>query len=433
MQRHPGWRQPARRHAAFGPSNPFYAPSTLPFQAPPFDRIKDEDYQPAVEAGMARQAKEIRAIADASSKPTFDNTMVPLERSGLLLARAHAAFSAVAQANTNPVLQAAKAALAPQLAAHHDAIYLNRKLFARVAALHEQRDSVHLDPESRRLIDVTYDEFVHSGAGLSDADKAALQKLNEEASTLSDSFTTKLLAATTDAALHTASAAALAGLSDSEMAAAAQAARSRNLDGYVLPLQNTTQQPALVSLRDRPTRQALFDNSWTRAQRGDANDTRAGIARLAQLRAQRARLLGFPNHAAWKLQDQMAKSPDAVLEFLDALVPVATAKAAREGADIQALIDEQHLGFTLEAWDWNFYADQVRKAKYSLDEAQLKPYFELGSTLENGVFYAANRLYGVTFRRTQGYPGIPIRRARLRGHRRRRQTPGAVLLRLFQA
>jgi peptidyl-dipeptidase Dcp len=388
----------------FGPSNPFYAASKLPFQAPPFDRIRDEDYQPAIEAGMVQQQAEVRAIAAASTKPTFDNTLVPFERSGLLLQRAHAAFNAVSGANTNPVLQAAKAALAPKLAAHHDAIYLNPKLFARVASVYKQRESSHFDSESRRLIEFTYDEFVHSGANLSDADKAKLRKLNEEASTLSDSFTTKLLAATKDAAFHTSTSAVLAGLSDAQVAAAAQAAQSRNTDGYVLALQNTTQQPAFVSLRDRATRQTIFENSWNRTERRDANDTRATIARLAQLRAERARLLGFPNHAAWKLKDQMAKTPDAALAFMDALIPVAAANAARQSVDIQALIDAQHSGIMLEPWDWKFYEDQVRKAKYNLDDAQVKPFFELGSVLENGVFYAASRLYGISFKERKDIP-----------------------------
>jgi peptidyl-dipeptidase Dcp len=388
----------------FGPSNPFYAASKLPFQAPPFDRIKDEDYQPAIEAGMAQQRAEVRAIADASTKPTFDNTLVPFEKSGLLLQRAHAAFNAVSEADTNSVLQAAKAALAPKLAAHHDAIYLNPKLFARVASVYERRESRRFDSESRRLIKFTYDEFVHSGANLSDADKAKLRKLNEEASTLSDGFTAKLLAATKDAAFHTSTAAVLAGLSDAQVAAAAQAAQSRNMDGYVLALENTTQQPAFVSLRDRATRQTIFENSWNRTERGDANDTRATIARLAQLRTERAKLLGFPNHAAWKLKDQMAKTPDAALAFMDALVPVAIANAARESADIQSLIDEQHSGITLEPWDWEFYGEQVRKAKYNLDDAQIKPFFELGSVLENGVFYAANRLYGISFKERKDIP-----------------------------
>jgi peptidyl-dipeptidase Dcp len=388
----------------FGPSNPFYAASTLPFQAPPFDRITDEHYQPAIEAGMVQQQAEIRTIAENPAKPTFENTLVPFERSGLLLERARAAFSAVSQANTNPKLQAVKAALAPKLAAHHDAIYLNPKLFARVASIYKRRDSGGIDAESRRLIEFTYDEFVHSGADLADADKAKLRNLNEEASTLSDTFTAKLLAATKEAAFQAQLPAALSGLSDAEVAAAAQAARSRAVDGYVLVLQNTTQQPAFVSLQDRATRQAIYENSWGRTERGDAGDTRAIIARLAQLRAERAALLGFPNHAAWKLKDQMAKTPEAALGFMDALVPVATAKAAEESADVQALIDEQHGGFTLEPWDWEFYGEQVRKAKYSVDDTQIKPYFELGSVLENGVFYAANQLYGITFTERKDIP-----------------------------
>ncbi|MGA2186929.1 MAG: peptidyl-dipeptidase Dcp [Steroidobacteraceae bacterium] len=386
------------------PSNPFYAPSSLPFQAPPFDRIKDGDYQPAMEAGMAQQEAEVRAIADNPAEPTFDNTLVPLEKSGLLLERARAAFDAVAEANTNPALQAAKAALAPKRAAHHDAIYLNAKLFARVAAIYRQRASRGLNAEARRLIEVTYDEFVHSGANLPEADKAKLRQLNEEASTLSDTFTTKLLAATKEAAFHTTSADALAGLSDAQLAAAAQAAQSRHADGYVLAMQNTTQQPAFVSLRDRATRQSLFERSWGRSERGDGNDTRATIARLAQLRAERAKLLGYANHAAWKLADQMAKTPQAALEFMDALAPAATAKAARESGDIQSLIDAQHGGFTLEPWDWEYYGEQVRKAKYALDDAQVKPYFELGNVLVNGVFYAAHQLYGITFTERKDIP-----------------------------
>jgi peptidyl-dipeptidase Dcp len=394
----------AAAEAAFGTNNPFYAPSTLPFGAPPFDRIKDADYRPAIEAGMASQLEEIRAIAENPAKPTFDNTFVALEKSGRLFARARAAFSAVTGADTDPELDEAKAALAPEMAAHRDAIYLNERLFARIAAVYKVRDSLKLDPESLRLVQVTYDEFVRSGATLSAADKIELRKLNEEASILSNTFTTKLLAATKAGALQTTSAAALAGLSDAQLAAAAQAATSRKTDGYVLPLQNTTQQPEFVSLQDRATRHAIFENSWTRTERSDANDTRETIARLAQLRAQRAKLLGFPSHAAWKLQDQMAKTPQAALAFMDSLAPAATGKAAREGADIQALIDAQHGGFTLEAWDWEFYAEQVRKAKYALDDSEIKPYFEIGNVLVNGVFYAATQLYGITFKERKDIP-----------------------------
>jgi peptidyl-dipeptidase Dcp len=348
--------------------------------------------------------KEIRAITANPAKPTFKNTFIPMEKSGQLLGRAQAAFSAVSEANTNGVLQAAKAALAPKLAAHNDAIFLNPKLFARVSAIYKLRDAPDVDPESRRLIEVTYDQFIHSGANLSNADKAKLRKLNEEMSTLSDAFSSKLLAATRDAAFHANSREALAGLTDAQLASAVEAAKERHLNGYVLALQNTTQQPILVSLTDRATRQAIFDASWSRAEQGDDGDTRTTIARLALLRAQHAALLGFANHAAWKLADQMAKTPEAALGFMDALVPVATAKAAAESADIQALIDAQHGGFTLAPWDWEFYGEQVRKAKYQLDVAEVKPYFELGNVLVNGVFYAANQLYGLTFTERKDIP-----------------------------
>src|SRR5713226_6357175 len=361
--------------ARFGPANSFYAPSTLPFHAPPFDKIKDEDYQPAIEAGMAEELSEIQAIADNSAPPTFENVLVAMEKSGRLLQRATAAFFGVVGANTNPLLQRVRTTEAPKLAAHQDAIYLNAKLFARVAALYKQRQALHLDPESLRLLEVTYDRFVRSGVNLSDADKTELKKLNEEISTLSTDFSTKLLAATKDGAYVTTDKGALAGMTDAQIAAAAQTAQSRKQEGYVIPLQNTTQQPDLASLSVRATRQAIFENSWNRAERGDGNDTREVISRMAQLRARRAQLLGYASHAAWKLGDQMAKTPEAALKFMDALVPGATAKAANEAKDIQDVIAAQKGGFTLQPWDWNFYSEQVRKAKYDLNKADLKPYF----------------------------------------------------------
>jgi len=388
----------------FGPSNPFYAPSSLPFHAPPFDKIKDGDYRPAIEAGMAQQLAEMRRIAGSSAPPTFENTFVAMEKSGRLLARASAALNGVGEANTNPTLQTTKKALAPEMAAHEDAINLDKKLFGRVAEIYRRRGALNLDRESLRLVEVVYDEFVRAGANLSDADKEQLKKLNEEASTLSNDFSTKLLEATKDAAYAAPARTALAGLSDRELAAAAQAAAGRQLPGYVILLQNTTQQPALASLSLRSTREALFHDAWDRAERGDAHDTRAVLARLAQLRAQRAKLLGFASHAEWKLQDQMAKTPQAALGFMDALVPVATAQAAREAADIQSVIDAQHGGFALAPWDWDFYAEQVRRAKYDLDEGEIKPYFELNNVLENGVFYAAARLYGVSFKERKDIP-----------------------------
>jgi len=389
--------------AAFGPSNPFFAPSTLPYHAPPFDRIRDSDYQPAIEAGMARQIQEITAIADDSAPPTFENTFVAMEKTGQLLNRAMSAFSAVAGANTNPTIEEVQSALAPRLAAHQDAIYLNAKLFARVKAVHDNVASLHLDAESQRLVTIVCDQFIHAGAALNHADKEKLKKINEEASTLEDKFQRGLLADTKKAAFVTTDRSVLAGLSDAQIAAAAQLAESRKVQGCVIPLQNTTQQPDFTELSDRATRQTIFQNGWTRGEQA-GGDLRPVVARLAQLRAQKARLLGYPSYAAWVLEDQMAKTPQAVLGFLNQLIPPATAKAQREGQTIQALIDAQHGGFTLQPWDWNFYAEQVRKAKYDFDESQVKPYFEIDNVLENGVFYAAHELYGLTFNERKDIP-----------------------------
>ncbi|HEX8893833.1 MAG TPA: M3 family metallopeptidase, partial [Terriglobales bacterium] len=290
------------------------------------------------------------------------------------------------------------------LAAHLDAIRLNDKLFQRVSTIYNERKSLNLDPESLRLVEYDYDQFVHAGAKLNEADKAQLKKLNEELATLSNTFATKLLAATKEGAYATTDKGAMAGLSDAQINAAAEAAKGRKVEGYVIPLQNTTQQPDLVSLSVRDTRQTMFGNSWNRAEKGNDNDTRDTIAKIAQLRAQKGKLLGYPTFAAWKIEDQMAKTPEAALKFMDALVPAATAKAANEAADIQAVIDQQKGGFKVQPWDWDFYAEQVRKAKYDLDEEQIKQYFELNNVLENGVFYAANQLYGITFKERHDLP-----------------------------
>ncbi len=389
--------------AAFGPSNPFYAPSSLPFHAPPFDRIRDTDYQPAIEAGMAEQEREMLTIADNPAPPTFENTFAAFEKSGQLLQRAMSVFQGITSANTNPALEKVQEIEAPKLAAHSDAMYLNPKLFARVKTIYEQRATLHLDPESLRLVEYQYDHFVHAGAALSPDDKEKLKKLNEEASTLEDAFTRGLLKATKDAAYATTDRAALAGLSDAEIEAARQAAAGRHLPGYLIPLQNTTQQPVLTELTDRATRKAIFEKSWTRAEQ-PGNDLRPIVARLAQIRAEKAKLLGFPNFASWSLENQMAKNPTAVFNFLNQLIPAATARAESEGKSIQAVIDAQHGGFQLQPWDWNFYAEQVRKAKYDLDESQVKPYFDINNVLENGVFYAAHLLYGLSFTERKDIP-----------------------------
>lgn len=386
------------KDATLPASNPFAAPSTLPLQAPPFDKIKDSDYQPAIEAGMREQIAEIEKIADNKEAPTFDNTFVAMEKSGRMLARTFGALGVVSSANTNPVLQKVQEDIAPQLAAHADAIHLNPKLFARIKAVHDQRDSLKLDAESLRLVDVVYHDFVHAGAQLSDADKAKLKKLNGEESTLSAQFVNKLLAAANKGALVVSDKKQLAGLGEGDLAAAAEAAKARKLDGkWVIALQNTTQQPDLQSLTDRATRQKLFEASWSRAEKNDANDTRKTIARIAQIRAEKAKLLGYADFAAWQLDNQMAKTPATALKFMGELVPAATAKARAEAADIEAAIARSGARFKLEPWDWLMYSEQVRKARYDLDESQIKPYFELDRVLKDGVFYAANQLYGLTF------------------------------------
>ena len=353
---------------------------------------------------MAAQLVEIDAIASNSAPPTFENTLVAMERSGALLDRTMRTFSAVTGANTNPTLQDVQREMAPRLAAHSDAIHLNAKLFARIQTLYTQRNSLKLEPEQLRLLEITYGEFVHAGAQLAPADQARLKQLNEEESTLSNAFRSKLLAATKAGAYTTTDAAALAGLSPAQLAAAQDAAKARNEQGYALPLQNTTQQPALSSLTSRDTRKALFEHSLSRAEHGGDDDTRSTIARLAQLRAQKAKLLGFSTYAAWKLDDQMAKTPATALQFMNNLVPAATAKAHQEAAEIQARINSSGGNFTLEPWDWELYAEQVRKAKFDLDENAVKPYFEINAVLENGVFYAAHLLYGISFHERHDLP-----------------------------
>jgi peptidyl-dipeptidase Dcp len=385
-------------------SNPFAAESTLPFHAPAFDKIKMADYAPAFDEGMRVHLAEMEAIANDPAKPTFENTIEKAERSGQLLTRVAKVFFNLAQSNTNEDIQKLQAELAPKLAAHQDEIALNPKLFARVKALYDARDGF-TDPEQKRLVERYYQNFVRAGALLNDADKATLRKLNEEESKLTTEFQTKLLAATNAAALVVDDKKQLAGFSDADIAAAAEAAKTRKLDGkWVVVLQNTTQQPAQVSLKDRATREKLFDASIHRADRGDANDTRQIIQRLAKLRAERAELLGFKNYAAYSLDDQMAKTPENAIKLMTDMVPAATAKAAGEEADMQALVDKQKGGFKIAPWDWQFYAEQVRKAQYDLDESQIKPYFELDNVLKNGVFFAANKLYGLTFKERKDIP-----------------------------
>jgi len=386
-------------------ANPFSQPSTLPYQTPPFDRISDADYRPALEQAMAEKRAEVQQIAENPDAPSFENTYEALEKCGLMLRRVENVFGAMTSANTNATLQALDEEMSPRLAALNDEIRLNSKLFARLDSVYQQRESLELPAEALRLVEVVWQTFQLAGASLSDDQKTALKALNQQSATLSTQFTNRLLAGTKAGGLSLSSADALAGLSEAELTVAAQAAAERGLQGqWWLALQNTTQQPVLQDLSDRQTRENLFDLAWRRTEKGDANDTRELIVKLAAVRAQQAQLLGFSSFAEWKLQDQMAKTPDAALAFMRAIVPAATARAKREAADIQAVIDQQQGGFALEPWDWLFYAEQVRRAKYDLDESQIKPYFEVTSVLENGVFYAATQLFGITFARRDDIP-----------------------------
>jgi peptidyl-dipeptidase Dcp len=386
-------------------TNPFLKASPLPFQAPQFNLIKDSDFEPAIDEGMKRQIAEIEKIANDPAPPTFENTIVAMERSGQMLNRVEQVFQALNSANTNPTLQNIDKTESPRLAAHQDAIYLNEKLFRRVEAVYDQRDKLQLSSEAQMLLKVYHHDFIHAGANLPEATKVRLREINKQLSSLMTAFNIKLLAGTKAGALVVADKSQLDGLSAGAIDAAAQAASGRGLKGkWAILLQNTTQQPSLTFLTNRAVRKQLFENSWTRTEKGDANDTRDTIATIAELRAEKAALLGYPNYAAYVLDDQMAKNPATVETFLNKLVPPATAKANREAQDIQQVIDKDGQHFQLEPWDWNLYAEQVRKAKYDLDENEVRPYFEVNNVLENGVFYAAHELYGLTFKERKDFP-----------------------------
>ncbi|MBB6598074.1 peptidyl-dipeptidase Dcp [Luteimonas sp. MC1825] len=385
--------------------NPLLAASTLPFQAPVFDRIEDSHYQPAIEEGMRQHLAEVRKIADNAEAPSFANTIEALERSGALLTRAAGIFSAMTSANTNPTLQASEVALAPKLAEHGDAIHLDPALFARVKSLHAQRADLGLTPEQLTVLERTYEKFVRAGAELDDARQAELRKLNSEESSLTTAFSNKLLAAGNAGGVFVDDVAKLDGLDAAAIAAAADAAKAAGKDGqWLLPLQNTSQQPVLASLKDRALREQVMAASLGRAEKGDGNDTRATIQRLAELRARKAELLGYPSYAAYGIADQMAVTPEVALKLLTDTVPAATARAKAELAKIQAVVDAQGGGFTAGAADWDFYAEQVRKAEFDLDEAQIKPYFELDRVLKDGVFFAAEQLYGITAKERTDLP-----------------------------
>ncbi|CZY49817.1 peptidyl-dipeptidase Dcp [Enterobacter hormaechei] len=377
-------------------NNPFFEISLLPYQAPRFDAINDSHYRPAFDEAMRLKRADIDAIIAQRAAPDFDNTVLALEKSGAMLSRVSSVFFAMTSAHTNDGLQALDEQFSTELAGLANDIWLNDTLFARVEAVWQDREA--LDAESRRLTEEMYQHFVLAGARLNADEKAELKALNTEAATLTSQFNQRLLAANKAGGLVVDNVHQLDGLSAEEVAAAAHAAAEKGLtDRWLIPLLNTTQQPALAALSLRKTRKKLFSAGWERTQKGDENDTRELIRRLTALRARQAQLLGFDNYASWSIADQMAKTPEAALEFMRGIVPAARGRAALEQADIQKVIDDEQGGFTVQAWDWAFYAERVRSAKYALDESQIKPYFALNTVLEDGVFWTATQLFGIRF------------------------------------
>ncbi|MBW8524312.1 M3 family metallopeptidase [Chryseobacterium chendengshani] len=382
-------------------SNPFMKKSKLQYEAPEFDKIKNEHFKPAFEFGLKQHDAEILKIANNSEAATFENTIVALEKSGEVLKRAVTIFSNLTSANTNPTLQALDEEFAPIFAAHSDKMYLNENLYERIKAISDNG----LDSESKRLLKFYKQNFEIAGANLSAADKEKLKQYNQEMASLSTQYSNKLLEARKEGGIIIDNVKELDGLSADEIAAAAADAKTAGKDGkYLLALQNTTQQPVLQNLTNRATREKVFKASWMRAEKGGNSDTRETIEKLAKLRLKKAQILGKKSFAEWKLQDQMAKNPDAAVKLMNQLATPAVETAKREAKDIQDLIDQQKGGFKLEPWDWNFYAEQVRKAKFDLDENQIKPYFEITTVLEKGVFFAAEKFYGLTFKKRTDLP-----------------------------
>jgi peptidyl-dipeptidase Dcp len=394
---------------AMAADNPFAHPSPLQFEFPPFDKIHDADYLPAIEEGMRGQLKEVAAIAHNPHAPTFENTIVALERSGQLLDRATTVFYNLNSCNTDPAMQKVETQVAPKLAAHQDAVFLDPLLWARVDALYKKRDSLKLDPESLQLLTRYHVLLVRAGAQLGPKDKERLKAINEQLSTLTTRFRQNVLKATADGAVVVDNVADLDGLTPVQIGAAAQAAADRGLAGkWVIPLQNTTQQPSLASLTNRAVRERIYRASVSRGLDG-ATDNRGVITQMVQLRAERAALLGYPDHAAYVLEDESAGNPAAVADMIKQVAPAALKRAREEAADIQKLIDAQAAArgvpsFTLEPWDWTFYSEQVRKAHYAFDQAQVAPYLELDHVMRDGLFYAAHELYGLSFKERKDLP-----------------------------
>ncbi|HWM66002.1 MAG TPA: M3 family metallopeptidase [Steroidobacteraceae bacterium] len=391
--------------------NPFSRPSTLPYQLPPFDRVSNADYRPAFDEGMREQRAEVQRIVDNPAPADFENTVVALERSGRMLSRVSSVFFNLNASNTDAQMQEIDSEIAPKLQAHEDAVFLDPALFARVDAVYQRRAQLQLDGESLQLLNRYYIEFVRAGARLADVDKARLSDINGELSSLTTQFKQNVLKATKSGAVIVDSAAQLDGLSAVQIGAAAAAAEARGLAGkWVIALQNTTNQPPLAQLKNRALRERIYRASEARGGGSDADsDNTTVIAKVVRLRAERAALLGYPNHAAYQLEDESAANPAAVHKILSELAPVALSRARLDAVDMQKLIDSETAAndtasFELQPWDWAFYSEKLRTARFDFDQAQVKPYFELEHVLRDGVFYAAQELYGLNFRERHDLP-----------------------------
>ena len=385
--------------------NPFMQASDLYLQYPAFDKIENAHYMPAFKAGLAEQVAEIDVIANSEEAPTFENTFVAMERSGAILDRVARVFYARVSAHTNDEVDEIRTELAPMLSAHGDEILLNSKLFARVKAVNDQLDDLELDAESKRLVSETYKDFIGAGAQLSDEDKEKLKAMNSELASLGTEFSKKVLDEVNDNAIVVDSADELVGMSEVAIASALEAGKARELEGkYVLPLLNTSQQPSLASLENRELRQRILDTSLTRGSSGGENDTLEIVSNIIRIRAERAQLLGYDNHAAYSLTNQTAQTTEAVNERLGTLAPPSVANAKREAGELQAMVEADGGDFKLGAADWNFYAEKLKAEKVNFDESQLKPYLEMNNVLVNGVFYAAEQVFGLTFKKRDDLP-----------------------------
>jgi len=385
--------------------NPLMNESALPYHYPAFDKLKNENFVPAIDVGMREQLNEIDPIANSSEKPTFENTIVAMERTGRLLDRAQRTFSNLNACDTNPTRQKIEKETAPKLSAHRDAIFLNPKLFARVQALYDKRDSLGLDPESAYLLERYYKDFVRAGAKLSDADKEKLKKINAELATLQTDFEQSVLKERNASSVIVDKKEELAGLTDDQMKSVVNAAKAEHKEGnFVIQLQNTTGQPLLGSLQDRHLRERIMQASLSRDSKGGEFDTRNIVLRTAQLRAEKAKLLGYDNWAVYQLEDQTAHDVPTVNKLLADLATPAVANAKREAAEQQKIVDQEKGGFQIAAQDWDFYSEKVRKAKYAFDESEVRPYYELNHVIVDGVFFAANKEYGLTFKERHDLP-----------------------------